>query len=113
MSAITRAAKLGTIVELRDGRVGTTVFNGLIGVGIKWGRHNPPLDIFEGTTGGVMDDRLSEKQEAALREWTPDALLRDALPGLEKRLGVPCVGEDFRLLRRGLHEMVNESWGEE
>jgi hypothetical protein len=31
--------KLGTRIKLSDGRIGTVVFNGLIGVGIKWGEH--------------------------------------------------------------------------
>ena len=32
--------KVGTIIELLDGKRGTVVYNGLDGVGIKWGEHN-------------------------------------------------------------------------
>ena len=33
--------KLGTQIRLPDGREGTVVYNSLIGVGIKWGLHDP------------------------------------------------------------------------
>lgn len=45
--------KLGAHVLLPDGREGTVVFNGLSGVGIKWGLHDPDPSDFDGTNGGI------------------------------------------------------------
>ncbi len=80
---------LGILVEMSDGRIGTVVFNGLSGVGIKWGVHYPNPKDFEGTSGGVcpQDDRSSFK-------WEPDALLRDPWPGAE----IECVGKNYNTL---------------
>lgn len=88
-----RAAKLGTIVRLPDGRVGTTVLNSLSGVGIKWGRHDPDPAVFEGTHGGTLS---GERDVPA--EWHPDAMLRDPYPSAV----LPCVGEVFVVERFGL-----------
>ena len=87
-----RASKLGTIIRLPDGRVGTTVYNGLDGVGVKWGRHYPPPRLFEGSTGGVLDDPQFVKDRLA--DWIPDAMLRDPYPSAT----LPCVGEEFEII---------------
>lgn len=78
-----RGSALGTIVQLPDGRIGTTVYNGLDGVGIKWGRHEPDPKDFVGTGGPPKD-----------WPWFPDAMLRDDYPSAD----VPCVGETFEIL---------------
>ena len=87
--------KLGTIVQLPDGRIGTAVFNGLTGVGIKWGRHDPDQADFEGTSGGLFED-----ERPPVWPWQPDAMLRHK--GLDDVLGMECVGEEFDVLRDGL-----------
>jgi hypothetical protein len=88
--------KLGTKVKLPDGRIGTVVFNSLIGVGIKWGVHDPPLEDFDGTTGGV----LWEDAKPADWPWRPDALLRKPwLGALRYGFAIEdCVGEEFEVL---------------
>jgi hypothetical protein len=78
--------KLGTQVRLPDGRAGTVVFNSLVGVGIKFGLHNPPPEAFAGTNGNTT------KQDKPGFEWEPDALLRK--PEAGSLLGIPCVCDD-------------------
>jgi len=89
--------KLGTQIRLPDGREGTAVFNGLTGVGIKWGLHDPNPAEFDGTAG----DCFSREPELGW-PWRPDAMLRDS--SLSERLGLECVGEEFEVLRYGLQE---------
>ncbi len=84
-----RASKVGTIVELPDGRVGTTVYNGLDGVGIKWGRHTVTSDDIEGHGGCEMHCEPPPDYE-----WFPEAMLREPY----KYADLPCVGEDFEIL---------------
>lgn len=88
--------KLGTHVVFPDGRVGTVVFHSLIGVGIKWGLHEPPMEDFEGTSGGLMPC-----ERPAGWPWRPDALLRAPWPGCEQYGFSPehCVGGDFEVVR--------------
>lgn len=88
-----RAARLGTIVRLPDGREGTTVYNGLDGVGIKWGRHDPRPEDFEGTSGGLVNDSPPPDWP-----WFPDAMLREPYPHPSAS---ECVGEDFKIIREG------------
>lgn len=86
--------KLGTQIKLPDGRVGTVVYNSLIGVGIKWGLHNPNPADFEGTTGNTFYDTVSDDWP-----WQPDALLRNPWPTCE-RCGFhasECVGTDYEV----------------
>ncbi len=89
-----RASTLGTIVRLPDGRVGTSVYNGLDGVGVKWGVHAPSEDDFRGTTGNL----LALDQDSPAHEpdwpWAPDAMLRDDYPGAD----IECVGEVFDII---------------
>jgi len=85
--------KLGTQVQLLDGRIGTVVFNGLCGVGIKWGRHDPPAEEFRGTSG----DLTSNNPKPTDWDWYPDAYLRDEFPSADAE----CVGTEFVVLREG------------
>ena len=94
------ASKLGSIVQLPDGRIGTTVYNGLDGIGIKWGRHKPSMDDFKGkvfhlSPGGNIVDAPDEcPAKDSDWPWMPDAMLRDPYPGAD----LECVGHDFELL---------------
>lgn len=78
MSLINRP---GTIVRLPDGRIGTTIYNGLDGVGIKWGRHPVTLADFPQTPKPT--------------DWPfyPDAMLRSPYPGAD----LPCVGDEYEI----------------
>jgi len=64
MSALGRP---GTIVRVPDGRIGTVVFNGLEGVGIKWGGHDVSEADFEGTYGDLFPP-------TRFCRWWPDAM---------------------------------------
>ena len=79
--------RLGTQVRLPDGRDATVVFNSLMGVGVKFGLHDPPPEVFAGTDGNTMQDGRPEGFD-----WEPDALLRK--PEMSERLGMPCVCDD-------------------
>lgn len=85
-----RGSAVGTIVELPDGRRGTTVYNGLDGVGIKWGKHILPPGAMDGTSGGVIDDRKCPDDW----EWFPEAMLRESYPSAD----LECVGEIFEII---------------
>lgn len=94
--------KLGTWVRLQDGREGTVVFNGLVGVGIKWGRHDPKPEDFEGSVGDLGAIGVHAETSPELEEWTPDALLRDPWPGCDE-IGIApeqCVGREFEVIPR-------------
>jgi len=94
-SLYARATKLGTQVRLPDGRVGTVVFNGLCGVGIKWGLHDPPAEDFRGTYGDI-----SASEKPSDWPWFPDALLRTPWEGCERAgfTAEQCVGETFEII---------------
>jgi len=87
---MSRLSKLGTHVRVPDGRVGTVVFNGLTGIGIKWGLHDPPAKYFEGTSGDI-----GNQCPTPLWEWFPDAMLRS--PKMSDILGMPCVCEEYEV----------------
>lgn len=80
--------KPGVIVKLPDGRIGTVVYNGLDGVGIKWGEHDITLDDLQGNGGCVQEDVSDDY------EWEPDAMLRKPYASAE----LECVGEDFMII---------------
>jgi len=84
--------KLGTHVQLPTGRLGTVVYNSLIGVGIKWGLHHPDPKDFEDTNGNTVASPPMEDWP-----WEPDALLRDTFSGCAK-YGLECVGDDFEII---------------
>ena len=92
------AARVGTIIELPDGRRGTTVFNGLSGIGIKWDEH----DIPDGAIGGRGD--LFDEEVPADYEWMPDAMLREPYENAD----LPCVGEEFKIIKRLSQEDANK-----
>lgn len=83
--------KLGTIVELPDGRRGTMVYHGLDGYGIKWGEHSPDPADFEGTHGNLGGSA------PANWPWFPDAMLRDDYPAAAAE-GVECVGDEYEVV---------------
>ena len=87
--------RLGTQIRLPDGRTGTVVYNSLIGIGIKWGLHDPDPADFEGTSGNTVHDPVSEGWP-----WEPDALLRDPWPGHDED-EMECVGEDYEIIKKG------------
>ena len=90
--------KLGTQIKLDDGRVGTCVYNGLDGAGIKWGLHDPDSTDFEGTVGGLEAIGVRGITPPADWPWEPEAMLRDPYLGA----ALPCVGSDFEVTRYGL-----------
>jgi len=102
-------SKLGTIVRLPDGREGTVVFNGLMGVGVKWGRHDPPESDFDDTDGNTCQsgaDGLPHDWP-----WEPDALLRDPnikRPGVLDGWDCVCPESDVTVLRYGLYEWQDD-----
>lgn len=71
--------KLNTIIQLPDGRTGTICYHNIDGYGGIWGYHS-----FKMPEGGFGD--LPK----------PEFMLRDKK--LESRLGIECVGEDFRVI---------------
>lgn len=90
---MTRINDLGTLVRVPDGRVGTVVYNGLDGVGIKWGIHHPDPADFEGTYGGCVPP----SRDMDDFPWVPDAMLRDPYVNPEWQTeGMEYVGEDCR-----------------
>lgn len=94
--------QLGTHVRLPDGREGTVVYNSLIGVGIKWGLHDPDPKDFEGTSGNTVPEVESTPGEWP---WQPDALLREPWPSCSEHGFAPsaCVGTEYEIIRVGLH----------
>ena len=82
-----RITQLGTFVRVPDGRVGTVVYNSLVGVGIKWGVHYPKREDFIGTDG----DTVVENVPLGFK-WYPDALLRN--PSMSERLEIICICEE-------------------
>lgn len=90
--------KLGTQIRFPDGREATAVYNSLIGVGVKWGLHDPDPAEFEGSDGNTFQSGMPDGWP-----WEPDALLRDPWPGCE-RCGFTaeqCVGTDYVITRFG------------
>jgi hypothetical protein len=80
--------KAGTVVKLPDGREGTVVYNGLDGVGIKWGRH----EVTAEEIGGCANFNTGEPPEDF--QLFPDAMLREPYP----RAGMECVGSDYEVI---------------
>jgi hypothetical protein len=78
--------KAGTIVRLADGREGTVVYNGLDGVGIKFGRHAITLTDVEGN--GLFGQAPTDYP------YYPNAMLRETYPSAD----LPCVGTNFEVI---------------
>ncbi len=95
--------KLGTQIRFSDGREATVVYNGLIGVGIMWGRHDPDPEDFKGTDGNLTQGGSPKDWK-----WEPEALLRhpsEKYPNLFLKYGFTddqCVGDDYNIIRVGL-----------
>lgn len=90
------AAKLGTHIRLPDGREATTVYNGLDGIGIKFGIHYPKEEDFTGTSGNVVDVADDSPALVADWSWKPEALLRGS--EMEHHTECECVGEDYEII---------------
>ncbi len=92
---------MGSVIELPDKRVGTVVYNSLVGQGIRFGKHTFDPAIFDSTNG----DTLEQPYRADLEEWVPEAVLRNWWEGAN--IGFTkeqFVGEEFKVLRWGLTE---------
>lgn len=78
--------KPGQIIELPDGRRATVVMHWLTGYGVIWDER--PLS----------DDDIEALRNCseARSELEPEAMLRK--PELSERLGVECVGEDYKII---------------
>ena len=85
-----KGGKLGTIIELPDGRRGTVVYNGLDGVGIKWGELKPPKELHNYCP--LFDQKIPDD----IKQWRPQAMLREPYPNAD----LPCVGEDFEIISK-------------
>ncbi len=88
--------ELGTQIIFEDGREATVIYNGLCGVGIKWGLHNPDPKDFE-YTGAEFGGDVPEDWP-----WEPDAILREPYDGVSYE----CEGGDFEVTRFGLDRIV-------
>lgn len=80
--------KAGTIVRFSDGRYGTVVYNGLDGVGIKWGKHRVTMEDIFGS-GGMLNETPPDGYQ-----WKAEAMLRAPYKGAD----MPCVGEDYEVV---------------
>lgn len=91
--------KLGTQILFADGRTATVIYNGLIGVGIRWGLHDPdPIDFY-GTSGNTIAEHVPAEWN-----WEPEAVLRHPWDGCQ-RYGFTreqCIGTDYVVTRNGL-----------
>lgn len=87
--------KAGTIIQMADGRIGTVVYNGLDGVGVKWGEHEVTLDDLSG--GNPMKSiGIGSPDPPFDYKWLPEAMLRKNYANAT----IPCVGKDFEVLAR-------------
>jgi len=89
MSSIYRF-KLGDFIKVPDGRIGTMVYNGLEGIGIKWGKHKLTDEDREQILGLCP---LFDQKPPSGYNWKPDAMLRDQ--ELTFLLGMECVGDEM------------------
>ena len=94
--------EIGTQIKMTgddDGREATVIYNSLIGVGVKWGLHDPQLSDFEGTNGDTVDNPMPDNFE-----WEPEALLREPWTTCESHgfTAEQCAGENYEITRYGL-----------
>ena len=85
---------VGTIVKLSDGRVGTVIYNGLDGVGIKWGKimlSESDIELIYRGDGNFTKGSGCVSEDY---QFFPDAMLRDPYPSAIRE-GIDCVGEDY------------------
>ena len=83
--------KAGTLIRLADGREGRVVYNGLDGVGIKWGSEPVDVETIMRGDSGLFDNSPHDEE---LQHWQPDAMLRDPYPHAAQ----PCVGTDYKIV---------------
>lgn len=96
---MSRINRPGTLVRVPDGRIGTVVYHGLDGIGVKWGIHHPAPADFDGTFG----DTVPPSRDVTDWPWRPDAMLRDPYEHPEWQTpGLEYVGDESRC------EMVTE-----
>lgn len=79
--------KFGTKITLADGREATVVYNGLDGVGIKWGHYNLSEEDCRG------DGVFNREGKPWDYKWSAEAMLREPYPSAE----MECVGSDFEI----------------
>ena len=79
--------KFGTKIKLADGRKATVVYNGLDGIGIKFGHFILSEDDMKGS-GGFFDKKPGDY------EWAAEAMLREPYTGAN----MECVGKDFEVV---------------
>jgi len=88
---------MGTIIELPDGRRGTVVYNGLDGVGIKFGEINltkNDKELISKGVGGLWKLGVREPMPPDF-DLFAEALLREPYEGA----GIECVGEEFEIIK--------------
>lgn len=84
--------KAGTIVKMADGRIGTVVYNGYDGRGIRWGRHELTPEIEQNLS--LWFDCGDIPPEAEV--WLPEAMLRDSYVGCEPDL--EYIGDSYEVI---------------
>lgn len=83
--------KPGTIVKLPDGRIGTVVYHGLDGHGIRFGR------ILDDVMVAIMTAPPGSTVGVIRAQFAPEAMLRDPAfkhlyPDME------CAGDDYEVV---------------
>jgi len=91
-------------IRLPDGREGTVCYHGLDGDGIKFGLHDIPLEDLEGTDGGLFVGGANLPANHPARQWFAEAMLRS--PDVQKYFKLPCVGEEYEIIRKCDHGVV-------
>lgn len=81
----------GTIVRVPDGRIGTVVYNGLDGIGIKWGEHDVTADDISGSGCSLIG--IDDGPIPPNYEWHPQAMLREPYDNANR---LECVGDESR-----------------
>lgn len=85
---MSRVNQLGTHIRFEDGREATTVYNGLDGVGVKWGIHYPVMEDFP------PFNPFADEEEPEGFKWYPDAMLRSPYSGAK----LECIDMDYELI---------------
>ncbi len=81
--------RLGTHIRLPDGRIGTVVYHGLDGHGIKFGEHHPNADDFQDAYA-IFGNGPKDWS------WFPDAMLRKTYKGSDSSM--EYVGDEFKIV---------------
>lgn len=81
--------KAGTLIRLADGRMGRVVYNGLDGVGIKFGAGPVDIETIMRGDSGLFENSPHDDE---LAKWAPEAMLRDPY-SLAIKAGLECVGK--------------------